>query len=122
MSTRIELTGSIRRYDVDPVLKLQRIDLFEPNKKFTFYIEVPLKVVNLEGVDSFKIKLEPEEGQEIDFNKVKLVLNTDLYSVRTTENEYKYFFSAGGIQFRIYSNEPLGFSMRDQRHYKIILK
>ncbi|MFW9995390.1 MAG: hypothetical protein ACFFD4_25360, partial [Candidatus Odinarchaeota archaeon] len=103
--TKMELTGEVRKYYVDPVLKMQKIDLIEPKRKINFYIEVPLGVSNLEGIDILKITVEPEEGQAVDFSTVKFVLNADLYSTRSTESERRYFFSAGGLQFRIYSNE-----------------
>ncbi|MHA1169256.1 MAG: hypothetical protein ACTSRU_15625 [Candidatus Hodarchaeales archaeon] len=117
-----DLKGSVRRYDYDSVNKLQKIDLFDAENNLSFYIEIPIRIVDLKEQSSLSIRIEPEKGQEIDFSSITTLLNADLYSVKQTDTENKYFFSAGGLQFRIVSEADLGFRMREQRQYKILVK
>ena len=117
-----DLKGSIRRYDYDSVNQLQKIDLFDKEKNLSFYIEIPMRIADLNKQSSLEIRIEPEKGQEIDFSSITTLLDADLYSVKQTDTENKYFFSAGGLQFRIIAQEELGFRMREQRQYKIIVK
>lgn len=118
----VDLKGSIRRYDFDNVNQLQKIDLFDTEKNLSFYIEIPMRIKDLNEQSSLDVRVEPEQGQDIDLNNITTLINADLYSIKQTDTENKYFFSAGGLQFRIISEKDMGFSIREQRQYKIIVK
>ena len=105
------------RAELDSDNNLWLIDFRDEDQGLRGRIEIPLAIVSMEDVKSFKIEIIPLDSvkKPLDYSNAMIVYNATNFRSKPLGTERVYSFSAGGLMLRLFSNKAI-------RGFKTVLK
>lgn len=116
--TIIELSGNITRQTFEDVNKFQQISFNNREQSLKGVIEIPLEIADFREEKDIEIKIESYSPEVIkkykEGKKHRIIMNVILYNIEIKDDEFSYFFSAGGFILRFTSKKEHEFGDENQ--------
>ncbi len=112
------------RIEEDTDNDLWLIDFRDEDRGIRGRVEIPSKIVSMEGVSNFDIEIisRKELKDPQNYKNAKIVFNATSFRTKPLGDEKTYSFSSGGLMLRLFAGSPISEFKAALKDYIIIIK